>query len=218
MHISTVHVVRHGQTTWNAAGKIQGQTESDLTELGRAQARKVAEALRARPLTAIYSSDLRRATQTATPLAAATGLEPVLQVELRERHYGVLETLTWPEVESNHPELYAGLQVGDGGMRLPGGESREDLLARVGPAFDRIADAHPGEEVAVVTHGGVVAAFLTLVMGLPSGPRPPVRTLNGGISTFERWGDKWKLITWGSIAHLEGHVSARPAPGTASTA
>lgn len=218
MKITTLHVIRHGQTTWNAAGRIQGQSDSPLSELGRQQAEKVAEALAARPLAAIYSSDLTRARDTAAPLAARLGLEPVLEPRLRERSYGILETLTWPEVRAAHPELYAGLAAGDGALRLPEGESREDLFDRIGPAFEAIANAHPGEEIAVVTHGGVKAAFFARVVGLAASAKPPLRTLNGAISTFERWGEELKLVTWGSVAHIEGLVSPRPAPGTASTA
>jgi len=218
MKISTVHVVRHGQTTWNAAGRIQGQSDSELSELGRAQADKVAAAIAARPLAALYTSDLKRARQTAAPLAAATQLVPIARSSLRERHYGELETLTWPEVLERFPDMHAALRAGDPKVRLPGGESREDLVARIVPAFDAIADTHGDEEVCVVTHGGVLAAFFGHVLGLDPGRRPPIRTLNGAISTFERWGDSWKLITFGAAAHLGDLVSARPPPGTMSTA
>lgn len=218
MNICTVHVVRHGQTGSNAGGRIQGQSESPLSALGMRQAQCVAQGLGGRSLAAIYSSDLGRARQTATPLAGVQELDVRLDERLRERHYGVLEGLSWAEVEAQYPEIYEGLGVGQADLPIPGGESRDDLFARIVPAFDEIAAAHSGQEVAVVSHGGVLAALLGHVLDLDRNGRPPIRTLNGGISSFEVNEGEWKLVTWGAVSHLGTAISPRPPSGTMSTA
>lgn len=219
MTVTTLHLVRHGQTTWNAAGRIQGQKDSPLSELGRTQAEAVAAALAKRPLAALYASDLTRTRDTVAPLAARLGLAPTFDPRLRERSYGELEDHTWAEVEARFPEAYRALRTGGQDIRLPGGESRQDLLDRAGGALDEIAAAHPGAEIAAITHGGVAAVFLARTLGLALGQRPAFRTLNAAVSTFEHDpAHGWRLITWGAIHHLEGLVSPRPAAGTASTA
>ncbi len=214
----TVHGVRHGQTTSNASGHIQGQSESPLSELGRRQAQAVAQALRPQPLAAVYASDLGRAQETAGPLAAACDLPIRLHTALRERHYGALEGLTWAQVEREHPEAYAALGLGTAGYRLPEGESRTELCARVVAVLEEIAVRHAGQEVAVVTHGGVASVFFSHIVGLDLSVRPPIRTHNGSISTFERSSRGWKLITWGAIQHLGSALSPPAGPGSRSTA
>ncbi len=213
-----LHVVRHGQTISNASGHIQGQSESALSELGRRQAQAVAEALLSHPLAAVYASDLGRAQETARPLAAACDLPMRLHTALRERHYGALEGLTWAQVERDYPQAYAALGQGTADYRLPEGESRTELCARVVAVLDEIAARHAGREVAVVTHGGVASAFFSHVVGLDLSVRPQIRTHNGSISTFERSARGWKLITWGAIQHLGSALSPAAGSGSRSTA
>lgn len=216
--ITTLHVVRHGQTLDNAAGRIQGNSESELSALGQQQAQAVARASALRRLAAIYCSDLSRAQATARPLAAQCGLPMRLDRRLRERHYGELEGLTWPEVGQRFPEAYAALSEGQASFRIAGGESRQDLLDRIVPTFDEIVGRHPGQQVAVVTHGGVLGALLTHVLGIDPTRHLAVRTLNGAVSTFEVMAGRYKLITWGATEHLGELISPRPVAGTQSTA
>ena len=100
-------MVRHGETAWNAEGRVQGQTDVPLNEAGFAQARAVAAALSGERFSAIYSSDLLRVTQTAEPCAQALALPVRLDARLRERHYGMFETLTYAEAKVLHPADYA---------------------------------------------------------------------------------------------------------------
>jgi probable phosphoglycerate mutase len=216
--VTTLYLIRHGQTDANAGGRIQGQSESALSDLGRAQAARVAEAVAALGPRALYTSDLSRARDTASPIAARTGLDLDLEPGLRERAYGVLEGLSWLEVQARHPEIYAALASADPEFRIPGGESRRDLSVRVAAALDALAARHVGEAFAAVSHGGVMSAFTAHVLGVPLGRPPALRTLNGCISTFERVDGVWRMLTFGAVAHLGGGAAPRPPPGALSSA
>lgn len=205
---TTLLLVRHGQTEWNAANRVQGQTNSDLTELGRAQAEAVAQFLAAetpsmrswsqRP-TALYASDLDRTQQTAAPLAERLGMAPVLDPRLREMHFGELEGLTWGELEAKFPEVSMRLwgSASDPERTAPGGESRVGMHRRSLGALEEIGARHPGETVAVVTHGGVISFFIRAVLGIPFDSRPSFSTANGSVAVAHYRESQFKLLSIG---------------------
>ena len=142
-------LVRHGQSEWNAAGRWQGQADPPLTSLGRRQAYEAARAVGA--VDAIWASDLQRAVETATIVADSVGVGPVVvDPDLRERDAGEFSGLTRDELERRFPGYLADHR------RPPGWEPDEVLLARAVTALQRIADAVPGGDVVVITHGGLV--------------------------------------------------------------
>lgn len=166
-------LVRHGESTWNALGLVQGQNdEACLTRKGSAQARRVARSLGSRQVRALYSSDLRRAVETAAPLAVALGLVPVEDARLRERSFGEAEGTPSAQLHSGQSGLDAGW-VADPDAAPRGGESVRQLCRRVGgfldglSAVDRLWDG-PGD-VVLVAHGGVVRAALAHLDGIPPG-------------------------------------------------
>ena len=156
-------LVRHGQTAWNALGRLQGHTDIPLDEVGRGQARALADAIDDAGVTEIFTSDLARARQTGEIVAAALGLPaPSLDPDLRERRYGVFEGLTGDECAARHPEAWQSYLAR---REAPAGaESRADAVARVARAVDRIA-ATAGGPALVVTHGGVMRLWLTDLLG-----------------------------------------------------
>jgi len=164
---TTLFLVRHGETDWNAAGRWQGQTDVPLNPRGREQAREVAGRLRSVGLAAIASSDLLRARTTAEIVAAELGLAVShLDAALRERRFGCFEGLTREEVVARFPEAWA-RYLADPGPAPPGGESREELLGRLLPAVVSAAVRLPGP-VLVVMHGGAMRALLAEhVSGIP---------------------------------------------------
>ena len=164
---TTLFLVRHGETDWNAAGRWQGQTDVPLNPRGREQAREVAGRLRSVGLAAIASSDLLRARTTAEIVASELGLAVShLDAALRERRFGCFEGLTREEVVARFPEAWA-RYLADPGPAPPGGESREELLARLLPAVASAATRLPGP-VLVVMHGGAMRALLAEhVSGIP---------------------------------------------------
>lgn len=146
-------VWRHGNTDWNAADRVQGQTDTSLNDLGREQAAAAAPLLAALQPDAIVASDLQRATDTAAALAALTGLPVRTDARLRERYYGLWQGLTMTEVAARFPAEHARWRAGeqDPGCEV---ESLDDLGKRVGGALQDAADAVPGGTIVVATHGG----------------------------------------------------------------
>lgn len=142
-------LVRHGQSEWNAAGRWQGQADAPLSDRGRLQAREASRTVGA--VDAVWASDLRRAVETATIIADGIGVGPVVvDPDLRERDAGEFSGLTRAEIEERFPGYLAARR------RPPGWEPDEHLLARARRALHRIAEAVPGGDVLVVTHGGLV--------------------------------------------------------------
>ena len=195
--------VRHGQTGWNAEGRLQGHLDSSLSALGRAQARALGERLVPERAHALYTSDLGRALETAELIADFTGHPLQVEPRLRERGLGVLEGLTRGEAQQRHPGVWERYHDGPADYVVPRGESSEQRQARVLAACADIHRRHPGERVIVVTHGGVLDGVLRHCMRLPlDGPRTFV-VRNAGLSTFEvDPGGPWRLATWGEVGHL----------------
>ena|SRR5579872_6136454 len=148
--MATLLLVRHGETDWNAEGRLQGHTDRPLNEYGRRQAHALAERLADDDIEAIYASDLSRARETAEILGARLGLPVVLDPGLRERNWGNWEGLTGPERDRVE---YAG---------EPAAEHGERVLASV----RAIADRHPGEKVVVITHGGSLRRVQVATYGM----------------------------------------------------
>jgi broad specificity phosphatase PhoE len=151
--VTTILLVRHGETDWNLERRVQGHSDRPLNETGRAQAREVAAALAGEPIDAVYSSDLVRAHETARIVAEVRGLGVTAVPDLRERNFGTWEGLTDDEIFERFPSAKTGAW-GDG-------ETREEMARRVLGALRRIAEAHPGGRVLVVSHGGPLRAVLT---------------------------------------------------------
>jgi broad specificity phosphatase PhoE len=147
--MTTLLLVRHGETDWNADGRLQGQTDRPLSDYGRRQARQLADDLAGEEFDAVYASDLARARETAEIVAERLGLPVVLDPDLREKDWGNWEGLT--SVERDRVEFV--------------GESTEAHQERMLRALRRIADRHPGGRVLVVTHGGSMRRVQTAALG-----------------------------------------------------
>jgi probable phosphoglycerate mutase len=201
--VTVLLFVRHGQTTWNADGRLQGHLDSALSALGRAQARALGERLLPERAHALYTSDLGRALETAQLIAATTGHTPRVEPRLRERALGVLEGLTRQEAAQRHPAVWQQYLEGPPSYVVPQGESSEGRQRRVLDALGALCRHHPGERVIVVTHGGVLDGVLRHCLLLPlDGPRTFV-VRNAGLSAIEvDPAGHWRLATWGEVGHL----------------
>ena len=153
--MTTLILARHGETDWNRDGRFQGHADPPLNDRGREQARSLAEALADQPVEAIYSSDLRRAHETAQIVAERKSMDVIVDPDLRERDVGEWSGLTFPEIEERFPDELRRFR--EEGASI--GESRKALAERVVAAVRRIADAHPHGQVLVVTHGGALRSL-----------------------------------------------------------
>ena len=194
-----VWFIRHGETEHNIRGVFQGQLDTPLTTRGVLQASETAAALGDVSFDRILASDLRRAYDTALALADGReiGVEP--DRRLREMHYGVLQDVAYGDFRAVLADHGVAERWGDGvfsrtGEAPPGGESLGDLVARVMEFRSEILDAdQSSRDVALVTHGGTIRTFMTVLIGLPHERRSAFSLSNCGVSCFSRAGEGWQL-------------------------
>ncbi|HEY8881248.1 MAG TPA: histidine phosphatase family protein [Roseateles sp.] len=197
-------LIRHGETAWNRATRIQGHTDIPLSPLGLAQAQRLAEALADEPLAALYSSDLSRARQTAEALAGVQKLPIHFDAALRERAFGRFEGLSWEEIDQGYPEDAARWRRREPDFAVGGGESLNAFSARCLDAAHRAAAAHPGQSIALVAHGGVLdclyRAATRVALDAPRSWQLGNATINRLLATPE----SFTLIGWNDDRHLAG--------------
>jgi len=206
--VTTLFWVRHGEADNNAEHRFGGWSALPLTARGRRQAEAVAATVAALAPTAIVSSDLARAHDTAAAIARAAGVDVTPEPGLRERSLGVFDGLTFAAAEAAEPALYARMIARDPTALPEGAETPAAVYARVAGAIDRAVAAHPGGRVVVVSHGIALYHAFTHVCGLPSGGSGGrVFTLvdNASLSWLEhRDGPRWRIIAWNRVDHLAG--------------
>jgi 2,3-bisphosphoglycerate-dependent phosphoglycerate mutase len=207
-HTTRVLLVRHGQSQGNAEGRFGGHTATPLSARGRLQAEATAQALSSEHLSAIYSSDLPRAVETARPLSLLTGLEIQSTEAFRERSVGVMEGLTFEEAATRHPEQYAALIRRDFEHVLLGGESYRQMLDRAARKLDSIIEQHSGGSITVFSHTGTICILALHLMGALDAPelRPVwIATTNCGITRFELRTDGFvRVLSINDTRHLIG--------------
>ena len=194
--------VRHGETDWNVELRMQGQIDLALNARGEAQALAVGRYFAGRTADALYSSDLLRARQTAEPAASALRLPMVLMPELRERHFGRCEGLTFAEIEARYVDDAAAIVSRDPFYVSPGGESRRQHETRILACIASLIERHPGQKLVVVTHGGVLDVIYRYVHGLPSDAPRDYPIPNAGINWLAISNTRWAIEAWGEVKHL----------------
>lgn len=197
-------VVRHGRTAWNAQGLIQGHRDIGLDDAGLRQADALADALAEAGVQAIYTSDLPRAQQTAAPLAARVGLPLRPDAGLRERAFGDFEGLSFAAVDACWPEQAARWRRRDPAFGAPGGETLRQFHARAVPAALRLARAHAGKQIVLVTHGGVLDLLYREATGQPLEAPRSWPLANAGINRLLHADQGLRLVGWGDVGHLGG--------------
>ena len=200
-------LIRHGETAWNRATRIQGHTDIPLSPLGLAQAARLATALAEEPLAAIYSSDLSRARQTAQCLADAHGLPVHTDAALRERAFGRFEGLSWQEIEQGYPEEAVRWRKREPDFPVGGGESLTVFSARCLDAARRLAGAHPGCSIALVAHGGVLDCLYRAATRVALDAPRSWQLGNATVNRLLVTPDGFTLIGWNDERHLDGLVA-----------
>ena len=208
--------IRHGETAWNVASRIQGQLDEPLNALGRWQATEMAAALVDEGIDVIYSSDLSRALDTARALAARTGAPLAVDRGLRERAFGSFEGLTFTEIEQRWPDESARWRRRDPAFGPSGGEVLADFYARCITTATRIAGAHPGRNVALVAHGGVLDCLYRAATRVALDAPRTWLVGNASINRLLYTPQGFTLVGWADNQHLDR--APRDEPGDDASA
>lgn len=197
-----LYLLRHGQTEWNIEGKIQGKTDIPLNETGLHQARCLAEGMREREISAVYSSPLLRAAQTAEILAEEKGLSVSVLPELREVDFGLWEGRSWTEVDAEFHEDFRRWEENPAEYMPTGGESRESCRERCRAAMEQIL-AGTVTDAAIVAHGGILAHVADyLLRNQKEKEEIIVKNASISIIEYDRSTEMGRLLLLNDTAHL----------------
>ena len=208
--MTSIILIRHGETAWNAERRLQGHTDIALNAEGERQAEALADALAGEAIDHIVSSDLQRARQTAQALAERHGLAVRTDPALRERCYGAFEGLRYADIEQHYPQEFAAWQGRDIDAVMPPGtrvaESFRRFHARSVDAILSWAAAHTGATLALVAHGGVLECAYRAALGMALDTPRHFAVKNASINRFSVVDGKLVLTSWGEVAHLEARA------------
>ncbi|MTI94914.1 MAG: histidine phosphatase family protein [Firmicutes bacterium] len=205
-------LARHGETDWNSAGRMQGSVDVPLNERGRGQAQQLADLLADKPLKAIYASPLKRAFATAEAVAERREMDVLIREDLQEINVGEWEGLTREEIAATNPELWQ--QWRQDPFKSPAppeGEHYLDFQKRCIDVLDAIAAEHDENDlILVVTHGGVLKAVLSGLLGIPWQSRGIMYFLNCGVTRL-RWNPGGRVVIDGfnEASHLSDVQTSR---------
>ncbi len=202
-----LYLIRHGETLWNSEMRFQGHVDIPLSERGVEQAKALAGRLAPRKISAVYSSDLSRAVDTARHIAGPRGMGVISLPELREIDFGHWEGLTFKEIKERYGELLSRWWANPLGIKVPGGEGLSDLLVRVVPAVREVVERHMGEQVAVVCHGGPVRCLVGTVLNMDLNKYWKIRQDNVALNVidFADW-DGGVVSLLNDRSHLAGDL------------
>ncbi|CUU22897.1 phosphoglycerate mutase [Duffyella gerundensis] len=205
-----VYLVRHGETVWNAARRIQGQSDSALTAKGEHQAKQVGERVKTLGITHVICSDLGRTQRTAEIIADACGCSVTLDPRLRELNMGVLEQRPLDGLSEEEERWRKALVDGTEGGRIPQGESMTELATRMHAALNACLDLPAGSRPLLVSHGMALGALVSTILGLPAHAERRLRLRNCSISRVDHQQSAWLAEGW--IVETAGDVSHLDAP------
>jgi len=194
-----LYCLRHGESAFNAEGRVQGQLDVPLSEFGLRQSATLAGAFVGQPIEAIYCSPLKRALQTAQPIADALRLPIQTDDRLKEIHAGVFQGLVWSEIVAQYPAESVRWKNQEFDFTIPGGESRRQLVDRGVSIFREIRE-QGHRQVVIVSHGGLLAAALKGLLQIPPALNP-FRFYNTALTKLE-WEAQLKILYVNQLEHL----------------
>jgi len=199
-------LVRHGETDWNVARRLQGHTDIDLNTQGERQAMQMAKALKAIDLKfdVLYTSDLLRAVKTASAIEEIFGVRSITDEALRERHLGALQGLTISDAPQLEPELWGIHLSRNLEHSLRGGESIKQFARRIHEALEKIRSQHLGKTILIVSHGGALDMMYRLASNQALEAEKVVNVANASLNWISHDGEAWKVDRWADTSHLDG--------------
>ena len=203
MQATRIVAIRHGETAWNVDTRIQGHLDIPLNTTGLWQADQVARALADEPITAIYTSDLKRAHATAQAVARSTGAPLTTHIGLRERSFGHFQGRTFAEIEAELPEDAHRWRKRDPHYAPEGGESLVTLKERIERTVAQLAQQHLGEQVVMVAHGGVLDVLYRLATCQDIQAPRTWQLSNAAINRLLWTPDGLSLVGWADTQHLD---------------
>ncbi len=200
--MTRIILVRHGETTWNIEGRYQGQEDTPLSQRGLKQGRLLAEGLRHIPIDAAVSSPLQRSYQTCQLCAEPHGLTVIADERLLEINHGEWEGVLAGDIQKRYPKEFALWHTEPHRVQMPGGESLEDVRARVRAAFDDYAARYEGKTVLVAAHDAVNKAIICDLLGLGMEHFWQIKQDNTCINVLEYNQEVWRTVLLNSTNHL----------------
>ena len=200
----SLYIVRHGETMHNLENRVQGHTDSPLTDLGKRQVSAIADKLASEKFTTIYSSDLGRARTTAEVIASRHNLPVHTTSLLREACLGVIQGLTQAEFAEKYPEEYRKWKENSAENRPPGAEKLEEVIERCRQFLTEITEKHQnGEKLLAAVHGGSVRGLICAAFNLPPTFYRNIHTANASLSILDI-GNRPALRLLNDTCHLQG--------------
>ena len=201
--MANILLVRHGETDWNRAKRLQGHLDISLNQEGITQANRLGKSLANESIDIAYSSDLSRAFDTAQAILAQRSIPHFIDQSLRERCYGEIQGMTYAQIEAELPDNHRAWHNRDPDFQPKNGESLRQFYQRVEAGMLQIAKAHLGQTILVVAHGGILDCMFRLASGISIEDQMKVDLLNTSLNRLQYDGQKFQIKTWADLSHLE---------------
>ncbi len=199
-----IYILRHGETAWNIEKVFRGQAEVPLNDNGRAQAELAAQYLKDKGIEMVYTSPLERAVETAAAVSGATGLEAVKDDAFSGMNFGKWQGRPHTEIKEEDPEKFLDFHHGDGSLRVPGGETFQEVMDRGMDGLKSIVEEHPGKTVLIVTHRVVCKLLVLGALGAGVGSFWKIKLDTASVCRLDREKDKWVVRKVNENFYLDG--------------
>lgn len=201
--MSKIYLLRHGETIWNREQRTQGKSNDiELAEEGRRQAESIAKRLKNDDIDLFFSSNLKRAFETASIIATEHNKEVIPYEELGEINFGCFEGLKYSEIKEKHKEVFSIWHENPGIARIPGGETLMELKERVLTKLHQLLNENHGKNILIVSHGITIKVIIAALMGIDLGNIHKIRQDNTGLNIFEYKEGKFTLHLLNDTCHL----------------
>lgn len=203
LKMSKLYLIRHGETEWNLYNKTQGCRDIPLNDNGRHQSMMLARRMSVYNIDKIYSSDLRRAVETASYIAEILKKDIIRMKEFREINFGLWEGLTFEEIKKNYPEEHKVWKETPHNAKIPGGEMLKDVYERVMIGLKKVLDESSNQDIVIVSHGGPIKLMVLGLLGIDISKYNRFRQDNTAVNIIEIYENRNAVLTlYNDTRHL----------------